>query len=70
MEFGFPTQQSKGGYQSWQSEKVIAMQMRYEDMLNSGELDFTFSKHYLRTLSTINQEEMVPYFEYLGGRVR
>jgi hypothetical protein len=54
MQVILAIQQHKRGYQSHQTKKMIAMQMRNKNMIDFGKLYFVFSQLHLRSFPTIN----------------
>ena len=46
--------------------EMVAVQMRYEDMLNARKLSIGIAQSYLGSLSTVDEEEVSAHFEQLS----
>ena len=60
-------QHAHGGDEAYQSEAVVAMEMRDKHRLYLGEADMVFPHLQLRALATVDHEELAPQFDDLRG---
>ena len=61
------SQHAHGGDEAYQSEAVVAMEMRDKHRLNLGEADMVFPHLQLRALATVDHEELAPQLNDLRG---
>lgn len=69
MQFLFTPQQTHAGDEANQSEIMVAMQMRNENMMDLASSDAVPGYLHLGTLTAINQEYLVVQGNYLRRRV-
>jgi hypothetical protein len=54
------------GQQPYQPETVVAMYVRNEDMIKTGQMCLLFSDADLGSLTTVNQQQFLMSFQNLG----
>ena len=65
VQWGSASQQSESRYQSYQSETMVAMQVRNEYVVYEREVYMPFSQLQLRSFAAIYHELFVAYSHYL-----
>ena len=66
MHFGFTTKELESRNKSEKSIEMVAVEVRYEDVLDAGEFSISIAESDLGSLSTIDEEQMTAHFEQLS----
>ena len=66
MHFGFTTKELESRNKSEKSIEMVAVEVRYEDVLDAGEFSIGIAESDLGSLSTIDEEQMTAHFKQLS----